>query len=74
MLLPLSQPVHGVDGTPMTEIFVPKGTTMIVSIRGCNRNPALWGDDADLWKPERWLAPLPRTVEEARIPGVYSNL
>ncbi|KAH9950796.1 hypothetical protein B0H21DRAFT_681895, partial [Amylocystis lapponica] len=26
------------------------------------------------WKPERWLSPLPSTVTEARVPGVYSNL
>ncbi|KAI0039847.1 hypothetical protein FA95DRAFT_1503644, partial [Auriscalpium vulgare] len=34
---------------------------------------AIWGPDAEEWKPERWLAPLPKTVEEARIPGIYSN-
>ncbi|KAH9923757.1 cytochrome P450 [Epithele typhae] len=40
----------------------------------CNTNTALWGPDAREWKPERWLAPLPREVEEVRVPGVYSNL
>ena len=32
------------------------------------------GEDADEWKPERWLKPLPAVLEEARLPGVYSNL
>ncbi|TBU52591.1 hypothetical protein BD310DRAFT_831896 [Dichomitus squalens] len=32
------------------------------------------GDDAYEWKPERWLGPLPETVERAAIPGVYSHL
>ncbi|KAJ3478664.1 hypothetical protein NLI96_g9603 [Meripilus lineatus] len=39
-----------------------------------NRNKAIWGEDALEWKPERWLSPLPGTIAEARIPGVYSNL
>lgn len=72
--MPLSEPLHGVDGTLMTEIPVPKDTTVIVSIRGCNRNKALWGDDAHEWRPERWLQPLPASVTGARVPGVYANL
>ena len=72
--MPLSEPLHGVDGTLITEIPVPKDTTVIVSIRGCNRNKALWGDDAHEWRPERWLQPLPASVTSARVPGVYANL
>ena len=30
--------------------------------------------DADEWKPERWVKPLPRTVEEANVPGIYANM
>lgn len=55
-------------------IPIPKGTNVLVGVRACNRNKALWGEDAEEWKPERWLAPLPKAVEDAAIPGVYSNL
>lgn len=55
------------------EIPIPKGTTIIIGILGCNINKALWGEDAHEWKPERWLSPLPPAVDEARIPGVYSR-
>ena len=58
----------------MSEIPVPKGATLLLGLRACNTNPALWGEDALEWKPERWLKPLPRAVEEARIPGIYANL
>ena len=58
----------------MTEIPVPKGTTIQVGIVSSNWNKAVWGKDAMEWKPERWIDPLPKTVEEAKIPGVYSNL
>ncbi|KAK7678132.1 hypothetical protein QCA50_018925 [Cerrena zonata] len=74
IVMPLSEPIHCVDGTTMSEIPVPAGTTVIVAIRPSNLNKELWGDDVLEFKPERWLSPLPSVVTEARIPGVYSNL
>jgi len=74
IIMPLSTPIRGNDGTMMHEIFVPKGTMVFVGIIASNRNPALWGEDALEWKPERWLEPLPDAVGEAHLPGVYSNL
>ena len=72
--MPLSVPIQGKDGQMIHEIIVPKDTTIHIGIRESNRNKAVWGEDAYEWKPERWLKPLPRSVTDARIPGVYSNL
>ncbi|KAI0676559.1 cytochrome P450 [Trametes maxima] len=72
--LPLSRPMHGSDGSILDSIVVPKGTNVLVGVRACNRNKALWGDDAEEWKPDRWLKPLPKELEDASIPGVYSHL
>ncbi|KAM5537528.1 hypothetical protein V8D89_008855 [Ganoderma adspersum] len=74
VVLPLSEPIRGLDGTLMHEIFVPKDTHVFVSIASSNKNPEIWGADAAEWKPERWLSPLPETVADAKMPGVYSNL
>ena len=74
MIMPLSEPITGNDGTRLHEIVVPKGTPIIVGLRACNKSKTIWGDDALEWKPERWLKPLPETVTSAKIPGVYSNL
>ncbi|KAI0716800.1 cytochrome P450 [Earliella scabrosa] len=74
IVMPLSEPITGVNGTELHEIPVPKDTTVVVGIYSANRNKAIWGDDALEWKPERWLSPLPSSVTEAKIPGVYSNL
>ena len=63
----------GVDGKVITEIFVPKGTVVISANAAVNRSRSIWGADAREWKPERWLGPLPQTVLDSRIPGVYSN-
>ncbi|KAH9885122.1 cytochrome P450 [Cubamyces lactineus] len=73
-ILPLSEPIIGVDGTKMHEVFVPKDTTLFIGILSCNRNKAIWGEDALDWKPERWLSPLPESVTKAKIPGIYSHL
>ena len=67
-------PIRGRDGREIREILVPDDTVVIVGILSANRNKAVWGADAMEWRPERWLEPLPESVTEAKIPGVYSNL
>ncbi|EKM49765.1 uncharacterized protein PHACADRAFT_265429 [Phanerochaete carnosa HHB-10118-sp] len=74
IVMPLSEPVQGLDGRLVNEILVPKDTPIFISIWGCNRNPAIWGEDALEWKPERWLTPLPKALGEAHVPGIYANL
>ncbi|KAI0948590.1 hypothetical protein AcV7_009287 [Taiwanofungus camphoratus] len=71
---PLSSPVRGIDGTLIRELVIPKGTVIFIGVLASNRNKAIWGDDALEWKPERWLSPLPDSVAEAHIPGVFSSL
>ncbi|KAJ3873030.1 cytochrome P450 [Lentinula edodes] len=73
-IIPLLKPIIGLDGTEIHEVAVPNDTAIIVSLSNSNRNSDLWGEDADEWKPERWLSPLPKALVEARIPGVYSHL
>lgn len=73
-VLPLSRSYPATNGALMTEIFVPRGTMFVLSLNACNRDYAIWGDDARVWKPERWLSPLPDTVIAAKIPGVFSHL
>lgn len=72
--LPLAFPITGVDGHPRDHINVRKGDRLYLSLLGCNRDPAIWGPDAYEWKPERWLAPLPSSLLDAKIPGLYSHM
>ncbi|KAI9458423.1 cytochrome P450 [Lactarius psammicola] len=72
VVLPLSSPIHDVNGREIHEIFVPKNTNLYIQIYNLNRDPSIWGPDAAEWKPERWLAPLPESV--ANIQGVYANI
>lgn len=73
-MLPLSSPVKGLNGEYIHEIPVPKNTPVIVSLIAANRSQEIWGFDADEWKPERWLSPLPESVVNAHLPGIYSHL
>ncbi|TCD64201.1 cytochrome P450-dit2 [Steccherinum ochraceum] len=73
-VLPLHTPIKGKDGQLLDEIAVPANTMVIIGILASNRSQVLWGEDAHEWKPERWLAPLPESLTEARVPGVYSHL
>jgi len=78
VVVPLSVPVKSADGkTDITRVFVPKGTTIHVSIAGMNRSRDVWGDDAKEFKPERWLragGPADVTPAFAKIPGVFSSM
>lgn len=73
-VLPFAEPIEGVNGELLNEIVVPKDTSVIIGIRACNRNKAIWGKDALEWKPERWINPLPESVTKASVPGIYANL
>ncbi|KAF9261474.1 cytochrome P450 [Marasmius fiardii PR-910] len=73
-VLPLSTPVTCTDGSVVNEIFMPRNTDIFISIVNSNRNKAIWGDDAEEWKPERWHTSLPSKLVDAKIPGVYSHL
>jgi cytochrome P450 len=73
-VLPFSKPVLDSTGKEVTEVFIRNGTNIVVSVLGANTNPDIWGPDSYEWKPERWLSPLPASVPDAHMPGVYSHV
>lgn len=85
--LPLSRPILLKDGyTSTSSIAVPKGTTIWLSISGANRSKDIWGEDADEWRPQRWLghtntdgefdSNLKDSTKQGKIklPGIYSGM
>ncbi|KAG1775387.1 cytochrome P450 [Suillus placidus] len=54
--LPLQFPVHSSSGAEISSITVHEKSFVIISILAANRNRTMWGDDANEWKPERWLS------------------
>ncbi|KAF8909014.1 cytochrome P450 [Gymnopilus junonius] len=59
------------NGNRRLSIPVKKWDIISVPIQAINKSNELWGDDASVFRPERWAAP----PQEARaIPGLYSNI
>jgi len=74
-VMPLLWPIKSADGkSTISEVPVKNNTNVIISILGANRSTEVWGPDAEDWKPERWLKPLPESVSKAHMPGVYSSM
>jgi len=52
-------------------IRINKGQKLVISIVAMNRDKAIWGEDADDFRPERW-----ESISEASstVPGVWGNM
>ncbi|KAH8114788.1 cytochrome P450 [Phellopilus nigrolimitatus] len=75
IVLPLLWPIKSADGkTEIKEIPLKKNTNVVISVLGANRSKRIWGEDAEEWKPERWLKPLPDSVSKAHLPGIYASM
>ncbi|KAI6029284.1 cytochrome P450 [Pisolithus microcarpus] len=72
-VLPLSQPITTKSGELLHEVLVPKGTRVIASVAAYNRNKDMWGEDADVYNPDRWLDGIAKDKKEVAT-GVYSSL
>ncbi|KZV72431.1 cytochrome P450 [Peniophora sp. CONT] len=71
-VIPLSEPTRDKYGREIGEIKVTKGDVVNIPIRLLNRAVFIWGEDAEEFRPERFLAPLPDKV--AGMPGIYPQL
>ncbi|KAJ8087892.1 hypothetical protein PM082_006749 [Marasmius tenuissimus] len=68
-IIPLDSPITDISGSVWKEIPVTKGQRVALNIFKYNRFKSVWGEDADLWNPERFLdSTRPTTL------GVFANL
>jgi cytochrome P450 len=77
LVLPLAYPITGIDGTPVSQVHVQKGTVITLSLIGVNKHKGVWGDDAPEWKPDRWLSEdgeKVTAVKDERMPGISSHV
>ncbi|KAJ3874521.1 cytochrome P450 [Lentinula edodes] len=71
-VLPLSTPITTTTGEVLTELPVPQGTRTVISIPAYNRNKELFGEDAHIFNPYRWLEP--NHVKKGVSLGPFANL
>lgn len=46
---------HGGGSDGLSPIFVAKGSRVFYSVWAMHRLPEIWGDDAEAFRPERWM-------------------
>ncbi|KAJ7470177.1 cytochrome P450 [Mycena galericulata] len=70
-VLPLSQPYIDTKGKSHDSLLIPKGQIIHIPILAVNTDKEIWGEDAMVFRPERWQN-IPEAVNG--IPGVWGNL
>ncbi|KAF8064824.1 cytochrome P450 [Lyophyllum atratum] len=77
-VVPLQYPIRdNATGIVTRELLITKGTAVYLGLAPANRSKALWGPDAEEFKPERWLGEAGRELsspEGSKLPGLYSNM
>jgi len=70
-VLPLSKPITTTTGAKISKVPIGKGTKLVLSIAAYNRNKEVFGDDADVYNPDRWFR---SSQKKGPTLGVYGNL
>lgn len=73
-VLPLSRPLQTTDGRTVSQLAVGKGQHVLLNFIAFNRDPDVWGADADYFNPERWLWEGDAKVPRVKSPGIYRGL
>ncbi|PCH35645.1 cytochrome P450 [Wolfiporia cocos MD-104 SS10] len=70
-VIPLSKPITTISGKEINEVPIPKGLRVVLSVAAYNRREDIWGEDAHLFNPQRFL-----DYKGKRGPsvGVFSNV
>lgn len=73
-IIPLSKPLKLLNGSTTTSISVKAGQVIFLSINSVNQDPAVFGDDAGVFRPERWIDEKVGENKEGPAIGVYSHM
>ncbi|KAI0666538.1 PAH-inducible cytochrome P450 monooxygenase PC-PAH 4 [Trametes maxima] len=70
-VIPLAYPIVTTTGEVVSEIPVSKGHVIVASFATYQRLPEVWGEDADVWNPDRFSR---MDVGKQTNVGVFANL
>ncbi|GJE98388.1 cytochrome P450 [Phanerochaete sordida] len=69
--IPLAYPIRSTKGELLSEIPITKGQAIAVNIAAYNRLPEVWGQDAHVWNPMRFIEG--KADPQIRV-GMFGNL
>ncbi|KAG9018779.1 hypothetical protein FRB90_009783 [Tulasnella sp. 427] len=72
-IIPVSTPYKDRNGVERMEFRIGAKEQILIPIGSLNRDKAIWGEDANEFKPERWIEgnTHPRSAE---VPGVFAGV
>jgi len=87
-VIPVSRPFRDRHGRECAAIHVKKGDIITVPIQAMNKSKEVWGEDAAVFRPERWTedvdgerwredhakAKRERVQRKAGVPGLWGNM
>ncbi|KAG2051402.1 cytochrome P450 [Suillus hirtellus] len=73
-VIPLSEPLYTADGKVTDHIYIAKGTEVVIPLAALNRSVSMWGPDARVFKPSRWLKEDEGTHGAGDMPHGYRHL
>ncbi|KAJ6464229.1 hypothetical protein DFH09DRAFT_957860, partial [Mycena vulgaris] len=71
-VLPPGTTLTATDGSTLTSIAVPMGTSIMIAIAKANHNPYIWGMNAREFRPERWVNGRMGS-KDVKLPGVWGG-
>ncbi|KAG1876043.1 cytochrome P450 [Suillus tomentosus] len=73
-VIPLSEPLYTADGKFTDHICITKGTEIVIPLAALNRSVSMWGPDAKVFKPSRWIKEDEGAHGVGDIPHGYRHL
>ncbi|OCH85827.1 cytochrome P450 [Obba rivulosa] len=71
-VIPLGRPFVDSQGQVQHSVKVRKGTFVIIPVMAVNKCKEIWGDDAEVFRPERWEEKTPDGA--ASVPSVWKHI
>ncbi|KAJ8096377.1 hypothetical protein PM082_011539 [Marasmius tenuissimus] len=72
-IIPLSEPITTIDGRQISVIPIKKGQVVYAGIASYHRNIDIWGEDAEIFDPLRWVDERTANIKGPTV-GPYANL
>ncbi|ORX39321.1 cytochrome P450 [Kockovaella imperatae] len=70
----LSRPIKGRSGKTIDTLRINKGTTVLLPLLNINTSTEFFGQDADTFRPERFLDRSKEGQSWSSVPGIYGNI